>query len=606
MTAINNLRAELALVPDVTPAVVRVGVSDSVFSVPAGDLRAALGPLDFEGDYCLPVGKPGELAYPPTSERQPDKTWAQVLYLGAKYVLSGRTAYHTGDDLDLPGYSDIGEPVRAVGAGVVTYARYVPNSTWGNVLVYRVDYGDTFFYVRYGHLNAILVNEGDTVRPGQIVAYVGNVGMPTAPHLHFDITKPGDPLLGNSPLNWPWDNLDFVKAHYAAPGKFLLGLMNPDEIPEPSGPQYKVKTGPLRVRSAPSTSGAILTRLSAGDVLRISGDIKANGYTWAQITEAQNGAAIGGYVAKEYLTVVEGGNPPPSPTPQPPPTPPAPRGTVRPIGIHVAFGPYGDLVGVAERLYKAGTPIPFIVVVDHVGLCKEIKRVSPSTITVYRFVASAHDPSPFDLNMGGRAWVRRMFDDFGNHRLVEGCDYHQLENEWTFHGNAQDQAYAQRVNQFYLDAMAEAEARGVKITIGNFMPGVPDPAIYGDALRPAFQHAATHGHAALFHWYTLPTDDDSFVPGAEYMGLRLLRYLEGFRGLPILIGEASTFNAPRWRGITHGIQRWKELIAFLRPFPNVKVAYWTVGGGNDIMWRGDDFTPYLHTYESLMKSGQLD
>ncbi len=55
--------------------------------------------------------------------------------------------------------------------------------------------GNTAYY--YGHASALLVQQGQQVQEGQVIARVGTTGHSTGPHLHFEIrvdNEPVDPL----------------------------------------------------------------------------------------------------------------------------------------------------------------------------------------------------------------------------------------------------------------------------------------------------------------------------------------------------------------------------------------------------------------------------
>ncbi|MED4360541.1 M23 family metallopeptidase, partial [Geobacillus stearothermophilus] len=61
------------------------------------------------------------------------------------------------------------------------------SSSYGNVIfVSHVINGQTYTTV-YAHLEARLVGEGQHVRKGQVIGYMGNTGNSTGPHLHFEL-----------------------------------------------------------------------------------------------------------------------------------------------------------------------------------------------------------------------------------------------------------------------------------------------------------------------------------------------------------------------------------------------------------------------------------
>lgn len=103
------------------------------------------------------------------------------------HPISGFTKLHEGVDFGAP----IGTPVYSAGDGVITRAGIAGG--YGNVV--DIDHGGGWS-TRYGHLSrfAAGLSVGDRVRQGQTIAFSGNTGRSTGPHLHFEIRKNGTPL----------------------------------------------------------------------------------------------------------------------------------------------------------------------------------------------------------------------------------------------------------------------------------------------------------------------------------------------------------------------------------------------------------------------------
>ena len=58
------------------------------------------------------------------------------------------------------------------------------NDDYGNYLTIQHKYG---FFTRYAHCDAVYVRAGDTVSQGQLIAAMGNTGLTTGPHVHYEI-----------------------------------------------------------------------------------------------------------------------------------------------------------------------------------------------------------------------------------------------------------------------------------------------------------------------------------------------------------------------------------------------------------------------------------
>jgi hypothetical protein len=92
---------------------------------------------------------------------------------------------HTGIDL----VADQGVPVVSTQEGLVIKAEFAEN--WGNIIV--VQHDDTYT-TSYSHLKSMRVKKGDRVQKGQKIGSVGNTGLSTKSHLHFELHKNGEAI----------------------------------------------------------------------------------------------------------------------------------------------------------------------------------------------------------------------------------------------------------------------------------------------------------------------------------------------------------------------------------------------------------------------------
>lgn len=102
----------------------------------------------------------------------------------------GYRSCHTGVDMGAPS----GTPIRSTAAGIV-----VINATggpYGNHTL--ISHGNGLFSM-YAHQSRFGAEEGQKVKKGDVIGYVGSTGYSTGPHLHFEIHVGGTPY---NPLGW--------------------------------------------------------------------------------------------------------------------------------------------------------------------------------------------------------------------------------------------------------------------------------------------------------------------------------------------------------------------------------------------------------------------
>jgi len=84
----------------------------------------------------------------------------------------------------------VGTPIHASAAGTISYAGNELRG-YGNLVLIKHDDG---YVTAYAHAERIVVQRGDTVTKGQVIAYAGSTGDVTTPQLHFEIRKGSTPV----------------------------------------------------------------------------------------------------------------------------------------------------------------------------------------------------------------------------------------------------------------------------------------------------------------------------------------------------------------------------------------------------------------------------
>lgn len=114
------------------------------------------------------------------SGRPIKKGWLSSYYGTRKDPFTGKPALHKG--VDFAGKE--GAAVIATASGVVSWSgeRY----GYGNLV--EINHGNGM-KTRYGHNKTLLVDVGDVVNKGEVIAQMGSTGRSTGPHVHYEILR---------------------------------------------------------------------------------------------------------------------------------------------------------------------------------------------------------------------------------------------------------------------------------------------------------------------------------------------------------------------------------------------------------------------------------
>lgn len=98
------------------------------------------------------------------------------------HPIKGEVRFHYGTDF--AAWS--GEEILAFAAGTVSFAGQ--SDSYGNYI--KIDHGNGWESL-YSHCSKLFAAVGDTVAAGDKIALVGDTGLTTGPHLHFELSKDG-------------------------------------------------------------------------------------------------------------------------------------------------------------------------------------------------------------------------------------------------------------------------------------------------------------------------------------------------------------------------------------------------------------------------------
>jgi murein DD-endopeptidase MepM/ murein hydrolase activator NlpD len=107
---------------------------------------------------------------------------------------------HEGIDFTAP----TGTPIYATGNGRVTTAG--PDRGYGNCVVVSHGFG---YQTLYGHMYRIKARAGQLVKRGELIGYVGNTGLSSGSHLHYEVIRNGKKI---NPINYFFN--DLTEAEY--------------------------------------------------------------------------------------------------------------------------------------------------------------------------------------------------------------------------------------------------------------------------------------------------------------------------------------------------------------------------------------------------------
>ena len=112
----------------------------------------------------------------------------EISHLASGYGIRIHPVYkvrkmHTGIDFS----SQVGTPIYATADGTVDKVEF-SFSGYGKMVEIEHGFG---YRTRYAHMHGFAVRKGQHIKRGELIGYVGNTGLSTGPHLHYEVHVQG-------------------------------------------------------------------------------------------------------------------------------------------------------------------------------------------------------------------------------------------------------------------------------------------------------------------------------------------------------------------------------------------------------------------------------
>ena len=274
-------------------------------------------------------------------------------------------------------------------------------------------------------------------------------------------------------------------------------------------------------------------------------------------------------------TAVPTPTPSPAPTPdtQPSPLPPPPLpddGNRSKLGVHGIWS--NHILEFTQTLADAGAPFTIVKAVDDLGWLKDVKRISPETITVGRLTHDhegaglINDPET-DLDWYAAVLMEPILTKVRDDpSLRQAIDYWELTNE-PLGGGVPAEVYA-RLARLTIKCVDIAEANDLKLGIFGFSAGTPEwvdmraivetgvfaRAKAGDHILTL--HEGVFGDAPIDKWWDVHFVDGDGNPTTEKTGVTAPG--GWIPGGPILDGAGAL--CLRYRFLYHLLQERDEVV----------------------------------------------
>ncbi len=115
----------------------------------------------------------------------PTRGWITSGFGVRSSPLTGKRRLHAGLDIACP----TGTRVISPGDGIVTFVGR--KGGYGQTIIVDHGYG---IATMFGHNSKNLVTPGQKIKRGEVIAYAGNTGISTGPHLHYEVQVDGVPV----------------------------------------------------------------------------------------------------------------------------------------------------------------------------------------------------------------------------------------------------------------------------------------------------------------------------------------------------------------------------------------------------------------------------